>query len=299
MDNRHIPVLLNEVLEAFRPLGEGVIVDCTLGGAGHTAALLEHVPSSRVLGCDQDPAAIAAATERLHSFVTSDRLAFFTGNFAKLVDEGLELTPGFGPPWSGVLLDLGYSSNQLEDPNYGMSFQVEGPLDMRLSRQGQSAWDLLTESSAQELGDVLKHYGEILGAHRIAQRIKEAVDKGEVENSTLSLARFLERAAGGRKGKGEIHPATLVFQALRIAVNDELRVLDHFLNNVIIKLNKSARVAVISFHSLEDRLVKRWGQKNAATLRSVTKKPLVASAEEIAANPRSRSAKLRVYERIA
>jgi 16S rRNA (cytosine1402-N4)-methyltransferase len=294
MENRHVPVLLNETIEALGA-STGVVVDCTLGGAGHTSALLETLSEARVLACDVDPAAISAARERLKSF--KDRVAFYHGNFSSLVDLSPGALPqGFAPPWGGVLMDLGYSSNQLESPEYGMSFAVDAPLDMRLSRQGKSAWDLIREASDQELGDILKAYGEMPGAHTIARRIREAVSRGEVTDSTASLARFLERTGAGR-GRSKIHPATLVFQALRIAVNDELRVLDHFLDGVILKLSPRGRLAVITFHSLEDRVVKRWAARNATSLESVTRKPVTAGPEETKANPRARSAKLRVYSR--
>lgn len=297
MTNKHIPVLLNEVLAAFQNCPQGVIVDCTLGGAGHTSALLKKFDTVKILGCDMDFSAISAGEKQLKPLVDAGRLAFYHGNFSTLVDTGSEFPAGFAPPWSGMLLDLGYSSNQLEAAEYGMSFSIDGPLDMRLSRQGQSAWDLLSDCSEQELGDILKAYGEIEGAYRIARRIIEAIQKGEVVNSTSSLAGFLERIQGGRH-RSKIHPATLVFQALRIAVNDELRVLDHFLDNAILKLEVSGRIAIITFHSLEDRLVKRWGLKNAETLRILTKKPIEAGLEEVNVNPRSRSAKLRVYEKV-
>ncbi len=297
MENRHVPVLLSEVLDAFSSLKTGVIVDGTLGGAGHTAAILGKFSDLKVLGCDRDPAAIAAATEKLASFIEQNRFEPFNSNFSNLIDDGVpeQLPDSFKPPWAGVLLDLGYSSNQLEDPEYGMSFMADGPLDMRLSRTGQTAWELLMECSDQELGDILKAYGEIFGAHKLARRIKAAIDDHEVVDSTLSLGGFLERIHG-RRDKDSIHPATLVFQALRIAVNDELRALDHFLEGVILKMSKSGRIAVITFHSLEDRLVKRWGVKHAATLRALTKKPIVAGTEEVNSNPRARSAKLRIYE---
>lgn len=295
MTNRHVPVLLAETLQAFTGLPQGVIVDCTLGGAGHTSALLKQFPEHKVLGCDMDEAAIHAAQTRLSAELSAGRVAFYHGNFSTLVDDEPALPQDFAPPWRGLLLDLGYSSNQLESAEYGMSFSVDGPLDMRLSRKGASAWEVLESSSEQELGDILKAYGEIIGAHRLARRIKTAIESGEVVDSTLSLAGFLERIQGGRD-KGKIHPATLVFQALRIAVNDELRALDHFLEGVILKLRHPGRVAVITFHSLEDRLVKRWGQKHSASLRVLTKKPIVAGDEEVRSNPRARSAKLRVYE---
>jgi 16S rRNA (cytosine1402-N4)-methyltransferase len=177
-----------------------------------------------------------------------------------------------------------------------MSFAVDAPLDMRLSRQGKTAWDLINEASDQELGDILKAYGEMPGAHSIARRVRDAVSRGEVTNSTASLAHFLERAGAGR-GRSKIHPATLVFQALRIAVNDELRVLDHFLDGVKLRLSHRGRLAVITFHSLEDRVVKRWAARHASAIDQVTRKPVTAGPEETKANPRARSAKLRVYAR--
>lgn len=296
-ENRHISVLLNESIEAFSNIAAGgVIVDCTLGGAGHTRALLERYPQARVLGCDLDINAIEAARKSLAHFVSAGRLEFYHGSFASLIDAE-SLPEGFRPPWMGILMDLGYSSNQLESEEYGMSFSLDAPIDMRLSRppKGETAWQLMIESTAQELGDILKAYGEMQGAHRLARRIREGVESGRIENSTASLADFVDKASGKRK-KDAIHPATLVFQALRIAVNDELRALDHFLEGAIPKLSKSGHIAVISFHSLEDGIVKGWGKKHATRLRAMTKKPVMAQQDELKLNPRARSAKLRVYE---
>ena len=198
-----------------------------------------------------------------------------------------------------MLLDLGYSSNQLEDPEYGMSFQAQadGPIDMRLSRPpvGPSAWDLLCENSDDELADILYVYGEIHDSRRVARKIHEAISSGEITNSTNSLASFMSRI--DRAKKQSIHPATLVFQALRIAVNDELRNLDEFLKKAILRLKPSGVLAIISFHSLEDRLVKRWGQGNSEKIETLTRKPIEASEDEARDNPRSRSAKLRVYRK--
>lgn len=300
-ENRHIPVLLTESIEAFSSLANGTVVDCTLGGGGHTNALLERFKNLKVLACDMDSNAIDHARIRLASFLRDGRVAFHHGNFSELPRlEDSNFPLGFAPPWNGILMDLGYSSNQLESEEYGMSFSIDSELDMRLSRpvSGSTAWELMHECSAQELGDILKAYGEIIGAHKLARRIRDALDANMIHNSTANFAQFIESASGGRRSKDAIHPATLVFQALRIAVNDELRVLDHFLEGVILKTSKSGRIAIITFHSLEDRIVKFWGKKNAATVRALTKKPIVASPEEIKANPRSRSAKLRIYERL-
>lgn len=299
--NVHIPVLLKETLAALAPAlasSSATLVDGTLGGAGHTSAVLARFPSARVLACDWDEKALQAARSKLGEAVKSGRLEFFHGNFAQLAENSATLPPAFAPPWNAVLLDLGYSSNQLESAEYGMSFQEDAPLDMRLARpaQGTSAWELLQESTESELADILCAYGEIHGSRRLARKIAEAARSGELTNSTKSLSSLLERIRK-RKGKEGIHPATLVFQALRIAVNDELRNLDHFLEDAILKLKTGGRIAVITFHSLEDRVVKRWGQRNSASLSAVTRKPVTAGEAEIRSNPRSRSAKLRLYER--
>lgn len=297
--NKHVSVLLNECVESLLPFAKdgGVVVDGTLGGAGHTEAILQRYPKLKVLACDLDENAIAAAKQRLATFVEEKRVSFFHGNFADVVATNASIEKSFQAPWAAVLLDLGYSSNQLESEDYGMSFQLEAPLDMRLSRPatGPSAWDILNDTTEQELGEILASYGEIQGAFSLGRALKRAVNEGELQNSTQSLAKFL-LAKSPRKKHSDIHPATLVFQALRIAVNDELRNLDRFLNHAILKLKAQGRVLVITFHSLEDRIVKNWGNKNRDRIVSVTKKPLLASETETSQNPRARSAKLRTYE---
>lgn len=302
--NKHVSVLLEECISHLSPNAKDdapIFVDCTLGGAGHTQALLERYPNAKVLACDLDENAIAAAKKRLSAYCEQKRLAFFHGNFAEVVQSHSisKIENDFRPPWSGVLLDLGYSSNQLESEDYGMSFQLEAPLDMRLSRPpvGASAWELLNQASEQELGEILATYGEMQGAFALGRALKKAVRDGEVEDSTGSLSRFLE-VKNPRKKYSDIHPATLVFQALRIAVNDELRNLDRFLNHVILNLKAQGRVLVITFHSLEDRIVKNWGAKNRHQLNFVTRKPIIASENEISENPRARSAKLRGFEKL-
>ncbi len=290
--NRHLPVLLAEVLDTFKPVlnqnkNKYLFLDGTLGGAGHSQAILDLNNKIHLTSADLDAAAIEKAKLIIKG---TDRISFFHGNFKDAVLEN---------SWDGVLVDLGYSSNQLEDASYGMSFMLteNAPLDMRLSRppQGESAWDILINHTTTELTDIFNAYGEMRGAKSIAIRIHEAIANGTVTNSTHSLTRFLEKIRPQKYD--EIHPATLVFQALRIAVNDELRNLDEFLNNVTLKLEKKGRLAVITFHSLEDRIVKNWGRKNIDVVTSLTKKPIEASAAEIKLNPRSRSAKLRIYEK--
>lgn len=299
--NRHLPVLLAQTLESFDFIdqSEKKVVDCTLGGAGHSFALLQRFPKLKLLGCDFDENAISLAKQRLSGFIREERFAPFYGSFAQLLTTRVEDFPiGYGPAWDGVLLDLGYSSNQLENPEFGMSFMSEAKLDMRLrfphDPNQLSAWDLLEQLSVAELSDIFKHYGEMPDAAHVARCIKADVDAKKTLNSTRALAQSIERIRGSKK-ESSIHPATVVFQALRIAVNDELRVLNDFLNGILHKLKPEARVAIITFHSLEDRIVKRWGQNNAANVEPISKKPFTATQEEINANPRSRSAKLRVY----
>lgn len=300
--NIHIPVLLNETLEAFSGRDEsgaktkGTFVDCTLGGGGHSSALLEYFPKIKLLACDVNDEAILTASQILQNFVTEKRLEFFHGNFGDLPQQTFHRLPEFAPPWSGILMDLGYSSNQLEDPSFGLSFQKEGPLDMRLSRppEGLSCWEFLNQASEDNLAEILAGYGEVRNPKKISRMILHALKTGEVVDSTSSLSKFLEKILP-RKKRDEIHPATLVFQALRIAVNDELRVLDTFLERSVNLLGERGKLVVITFHSLEDRIVKRWAQRHSETFHSLYKKPVTASQEEVKANPRARSAKLRAY----
>lgn len=303
---KHVPVLLKEIIEAFSPLSKAeqdvIIMDGTLGGAGHTHALLETYSNLRVLGCDVDESAILRAKQREKNFVEENRLDFFHGSFSKVVDHKSQshinpkFSPSFAPPWNGILLDLGYSSTQLDDPQFGLSFQKEGPLDMRLNRppMGYTAWDLLCDSSDEELADIFQAYGEIPNARSLAKTIHTAIRNGLLENSTLKLAKFIEKRGSLQQKK--IHPATLVFQALRIAVNDELRELDDFLKNAILNLRDNGRLLIITFHSLEDRIVKSWARQNSSELELLWRKPIIAGAGELEENPRARSAKLRGYE---
>jgi len=293
-NNKHIPVLLNEVLNAIQPLLERhqspiLIADGTLGGGGHTEALLKLSPKINVLGCDIDETAIDLVENRLASFVENKNLDFFHGSFVDI--------PENENGYDGILVDLGYSSNQLENPDYGMSFMKEGPLDMRLSRPatGPTAWDLLNTAPENWLVEVFKSYGEIQIARKLVAAMRQDISNGTITDSTRSFAGWLEKKFPSL-GRGHIHPATTVFQALRIATNDELRVLDRFLKTAILKLRKGGRLLVITFHSLEDRIVKQNCQK-AGSLKAVYSKAIAASDEEIRMNPRSRSAKLRVYER--
>jgi 16S rRNA (cytosine1402-N4)-methyltransferase len=295
---RHVSVLLAEVIAGLAPRSSGRYVDGTLGGGGHAAALLEaSAPDGRVLGIDADPAALAAAGVRLAPF--GERATLVHGNFRDLAR--IVRDAGFAPI-DGLLLDLGVSSHQLDTPERGFSFQVDAPLDMRLDPTGgETAADLVNELPEGELADLIYRYGEERGSRRVARWIAEARRKQPIE-TTGALAEIVARALGGRHGK--IHPATRTFQALRIAVNGELDSLEAALPQAVELLAPGGRVAVIAFHSLEDRIVKQffraesgYGSQAPARLRIVTKKPIEAGPEEARANPRSRSAKLRIAER--
>ncbi|HEU0027276.1 MAG TPA: 16S rRNA (cytosine(1402)-N(4))-methyltransferase RsmH [Ktedonobacterales bacterium] len=307
----HISVMPAEVMDALRPAPGGVFVDGTLGGAGHTALLLERVgPSGRILAIDADPAALERALIRLAEDVTAGRLILRHANFARL--GALAREAGVAPV-DGVLLDLGLSSDQLAARERGFSFAAEGPLDMRFDpTTGESAADLVNTLDADDLADIFWRYGEERFSRPIARRIVETRQRAPITRAD-ELARLVAGVVHGRPGG--VHPATRVFQALRIAVNDELGSLEAALPQAVAITRPGGRIAIISFHSLEDRIVKRFFQQEergcvcppeapacvcgrTPTLRIITKRPLTAGAEELAANPRSRSAKLRVAERL-
>ncbi len=301
----HVPVLLREVVETLRPAVGMRFIDCTLGGGGHSEALLE--AGAEVIGVDQDPEAIAFASARLSRF--GARFSSLRSSFgdapSKLMSMGV-------CEFDGVLMDLGVSSHQLDTPSRGFSFQSEGPLDMRMNPDGfVTAADLVNTASVDQLERIFKQYGEEPQARRISSRlVKDRAVKPFL--TTLELARSVESVVPRR---GKAHPATRVFQGLRIAVNRELEVLEVGLEGFRTLLKLGGRMAVITFHSLEDRLVKHFFQQRSAALmdrpewseprsnpdyffRKVTGKPLTATELEQRANPRSRSAKLRVVERV-
>ncbi|HNP71052.1 MAG TPA: 16S rRNA (cytosine(1402)-N(4))-methyltransferase RsmH, partial [Kouleothrix sp.] len=255
-------------------------------------------PNGRLLGLDADPAALAAARARLAIY--SGRTTLVHGNFREI--GRLAREHGFAAV-DGILLDLGVSSYQLDTPERGFSFAADAPLDMRLDpTQGETAADLVNEMPEAELADLIFNYGEERGARRVARLVAEARRKRPI-TSTAELAGLVERALGGRHGK--IHPATRTFQALRIAVNRELESLETALPQAIELLAPGGRIAVIAFHSLEDRIAKLffraesgYGGSERNQLAIVTKKPIVAAADEARSNPRSRSAKLRIAEKL-
>lgn len=287
----HETVMRAEVVSALAP-SAGIYVDATVGGGGHTEGILEAHPEARVIALDRDDIALNAARERLARF--GDRVTFvktpFGSVIAALGTVGLSMV-------DGLCADLGVSSPQLDDAARGMSFRREGPIDMRMDpTQGETALELVERLSDDELADIIFHYGEEKRSRRIARSVKRALAEGQLA-TTLDLRRAIVRAVGPVR-VGGVDPATRTFQALRIAVNNELEELESLLEALPDVIREGGRAAIISFHSLEDRLVKR-AFHDRDIWEPLTKKPLVASEEEGAANPRARSAKLRGAKRIA
>lgn len=307
----HTPVLAEETLSILRPRRGGVIVDATVGGGGHAEALLEAVgPGGVLVGIDRDEKTLDRASRRLERF--GDRFVALRGDFRDLT--ALLRTRGVGAV-DAVLADLGVSSIQLDDPERGFSFRLDGPLDMRMDRRsGPTAAELLATAPEQELERILSRYGEEKRARPLARAIVAERRKRPLERTT-QLAALVERVLGSQARRFRIHPATRTFQALRIAVNREWEGLDRFVTDAVALLRRGGRIALISFHSLEDRVVKRTlrslaercvcppalpvcgcGRENL--VRILTPRPVRPSREETAANPRSRSARLRAAERL-
>ncbi len=303
---RHVPVMVKEVLEALDVRPGGRYVDCTLGGGGHSDAILERAqPGGTLVGIDADASAIERTSAKLERFGQAFRAV--RGNFRDVGDLCRQME--FAPV-NGVLMDLGLSSDQLET-GAGFSFQRETPLDMRFGEEGVPASEIVNTYGEQELADIIFKYGEEPASRRIARRIVEA---RPIETSA-QLAKAVEQAVG-RRARSKTHPATRTFQALRIAANTELDALAAALPQAHGLLGFGARIAVLSYHSLEDRIVKEYFRRESrdcicppglpecrcghkATLRLVTRGAVKPSASEIAANPRARSARLRAAERIA
>lgn len=288
----HVPVLLTEVLALLRPEPSGRILDATVGLGGHAEALLEAMgPAGSLLGIDRDAEALALAAKRLARFGEQVRLV--QGRYEHLAD-----LIGPGESFDGILFDLGASSLQLDSAARGFAFGREGPLDMRMNQgEGETAAELVAHLPEQELADLIFRWGEERGSRRIARAIVGARRAGPIETTT-ALAGIVARAIPRRAWPRHIHPATRTFQALRIAVNDELAGLGSALEEAAARLRPGGRIAVISFHSLEDRIVKQtWRTLSASGPRRIlTKRPVTAGDAEIAGNPRARSAKLRVLE---
>ena len=305
---RHVPVLYHEVLAGLQPRAGGKYIDGTVGAGGHAAGLLEaSSPDGQLLGLDRDPAALAIAAKVLAPFGARARLVHTSyTQMAAVATAGA--AAGFAPV-DGILLDLGLSSLQLEDRQRGFAFQGEGPLDMRFDpASALTAAQIVNTWPVDELADIIFRYGE----DRSARRIARAIGAARPLSTTVELAAVVSAAVGGRKGE-RLHPATRTFQALRIAVNGELEAVEAVLPVAVGLLGRGGRLAVIAFHSLEDRLVKRFFREQARgkddvrqpfpapfepVLAEVTRHPLTAAPEEAERNPRARSAKLRIAEKL-
>ncbi len=288
--SEHVTVMAEEVVRALAPERGGLFLDVTVGGGGHSAALLEASATARVVAFDRDPSAVERCRARLQQY--GERALVVQGEFKDIEGwlAGAEIDAV-----QGLVADLGISTVQLDDASRGMSFRREGPLDMRMNRdEGETAAELIERLDQDELADVIYQFGEERRSRRVARCIKQASDAGEL-STTLELRRAVVRAVGPRR-VGGIDPATRTFQALRIAVNGELQQLEALLAAAPRVLAPSGVAAFISFHSLEDRLVKRALQPRDVWER-LTTKPQLASDEEQARNPRSRSAKLRAARR--
>ena len=295
----HRPVMLDEVISFIKPGKGDIIVDATIGAGGHSCEILKKIkPDGLLIGIDKDAEILKIADKFLSKI--SDCYKLYQADFVNLgyILEKLKISKV-----NGILLDLGVSSLQLDSLDRGFSFSKEGPLDMRMDRtQGMTAGDLLKRLSEKEMADIFWRYGEERRSRRIARAIIQERKKGVGIKTTIQLAKIVEKALyipGKYQKKRRIHPATRVFQALRIVVNEELKSLENFLNNICEFLAGGSRIVIISFHSLEDRLVKRAFRdgQNTSQLEILTKKPLTPLDSEIIENIRSRSAKLRAAER--
>lgn len=300
----HIPVLYNEVLALLQPQVGGCFLDGTLGAGGHTAGILDaSAPNGRVLAFDRDPDAIAYARQRLAAY--GERVTYVNASYAEM--ESLAPANGFSL-FDGILLDLGLSSRQLDDGQRGFSFMKDGPLDMRFDpTQGQTAADLVNQWEEAALADIFWRYGE----EKLGRRYARLIAANRPFHTTGQLAGLI---AGQTQRRGRLHPATKIFQALRIATNQELEAVERGIPMAVELLKPGGRLAVISFHSLEDRFVKQLFRRlsqecvcppeqpvcvcgTRAVVRRVTRKAVQASDAEISENPRSRSARLRVAEK--
>lgn len=292
----HQSVMLEEVVSSLNLKKGSVVVDGTIGLGGHSREILKKIiPGGRLIGIDADIEALKEARQNLLDFNGSFSLVH--GNFRNLdtilEKEGIRNV-------DAIILDLGVSSYQIEDGSRGFSIKHESRLDMRMDKSLQlSAYDIVNKFSEQELSDIIKEYGEERFHKRIARYIKQSRSKKKIE-TTRELAEIVHKAIGYGHGKERIDTATRTFQALRIAVNDELSSLEEGLKKALVLLKSGGKIAIISFHSLEDRIVKNIFRENArlGALKIITKKPLYPASAEVIRNPRSRSAKLRIAERI-
>lgn len=311
MGFEHIPVLLDECIEGLAIKSDGIYVDCTAGGGGHSFAIASRLTTGRLISIDRDEEAIAACTKRLES--VKDRVTVVKATFSQVGDilkqmgiDGVD----------GILMDLGVSSHQIDTPERGFSFRSDAKLDMRMDRQAPMSAEILINTYGEaEIADILWRYGEERYSRQIARRIVQARQNGPIE-TTGQLVEIIKSAMPAAARREDQHPAKRTFQALRIAVNDELGELEETLKAIPSLLCEGGRAAVISFHSLEDRMVKTAFREQStgctcppefpvcvcghkAQMKIITKKPIVATGEQLADNRRAACAKLRIAERIS
>jgi 16S rRNA (cytosine1402-N4)-methyltransferase len=293
----HIPVLLEEVLNCLNTAREGTYVDCTLGLAGHALEILKRNPKASLIGFDIDENSLLIAKKRLRPYAS--RVQLYYSDFRYLPDLKIDFAS-----IRGIMLDLGISSFQLDSPERGFSFNSEGPLDMRLDvRHKITASKILNQYSEPKLAHLFQEFGELKQAKKLAQQIATRRRVRKIETTT-ELRQLVEEVCHWRPQKGKIHPAAKVFQALRIEVNHELESLSGFLKRIVQLIPPQSRLAVLSFHSLEDRIIKHTfaelasPDNNHPLLNILTKKPVTPSEEEVARNSRAHSAKLRAAEKI-
>ena len=292
----HVPVLLTEVLDYLDARREGIYIDCTIGLAGHALEILEANPKAELIGFDIDGAALLEAKKKLKPY--AERAQLYHSDFRYLPELDIDFSAV-----RGLLLDLGLSSFQLDTPERGFSFNLEGPLDMRMDlRNKTTAFKIIDTYPEPKLGHLFQQYGELRQARRLAREIVSRRKANKIE-TTADLRRIIEEVCYWIPQKGKLHPAAKVFQALRIEVNNELKGVAEFLEVMAGKVAAGARFVAISFHSLEDRIVKHTFARLAgadarpALFRILTKKPVTPADEEVAANSRSRPAKLRAIEK--
>lgn len=310
MQFHHVPIMLPEVMELLKPERGGLFVDGTLGGGGHSEGILSRLSSGRLYGIDRDGNAIAAASARLAPF--GDKFKAIRGNFFDMKE--LLMAEGVSGV-DGILLDLGVSSHQLDTPERGFSYHEDAPLDMRMDdRAALSAYDVVNGYGVEELAGIIKDYGEERFAFRVANAIAREREKQPI-NSTVQLAKIIKSAIPAANRREGPHPARRTFQAIRIEVNGELAELGRAIENAHDLLNPGGVLAVITFHSLEDRIVKQAFKKfenpctcdprapmctcgKVPTAKILTKKPLAPGDDELEINPRSRSSKLRGIQKL-
>lgn len=293
----HVPVLLMEVLDYLDVAREGIYIDCTIGLAGHALEILKKNPKAELIGFDIDEMALCEAKKKLKPY--AERVQLYHADFRYLPELDIDFSA-----IRGLLLDLGLSSFQLDSPERGFSFNQEGPLDMRMDlRKKTTAFKVVDTHSEPKLGHLFQEYGELKQARRLAREIVARRKAKKIETTT-ELRRIIEEVCRWIPQKGKIHPAAKVFQALRIEVNEELKGVGEFLEDMARRVSSGARFVAISFHSLEDRIVKHTFARlaastdNPALVRLLTKKPVTPTEEEMAANSRSKPAKLRAVEKI-